>query len=72
MLLHIYLNIKTFFNAFFVIYHITIIIIKFCLLSTIKIYTIFQNLYIMINLYILKECYAITTKQSKKDKKREL
>lgn len=42
------------------------------LFFTIKIYIIFQNSYITINIYVLKKSYAITIKHFKKNKKREL
>lgn len=62
MLLYIQLNIKTFSNAIFVIYHIISIIMKLRPLSTIEIYTTFDNLYIAVNFHRLKESYTITTK----------
>lgn len=49
-----------------------IIIIGLCLLFTIKIYTTFQDLFIIINIYVSKDDYAIIPKHSKKNKKREL
>lgn len=39
---------------------------------TVEVYSIFQDLHITINLYTSKEYNIITTKQSKKKKKREL
>lgn len=72
MLLHTHLNIKTFSDAIFVIYHITSIIMKLHPLSTIEIYTTFDNLYITVNFHELKESYTITTKRSKKNKKKNL
>lgn len=45
---------------------------EFCLSFIVKIYTIFENLYISVNFHTLKEGYAIITKQSKKNKKKKL
>lgn len=39
---------------------------------TIEVYTTLENLYIVVNLHILKKGYAITIKQFKKNKKGEL
>lgn len=41
-------------------------------LFTIVIYITFQDLYVTVNLHMSKEDYAITIKQSKKNKKGEL
>lgn len=40
---------------------------ELCQLFIIEVYTIFQDLYIIVNLYISKEYYLITIKQYKKN-----
>lgn len=62
MLPHTHLNIKTFSDTIFVIYHIITIIMKFRLFSTVEVYTTFQDLYVIVNFYRLKKSYAITIK----------
>lgn len=70
MLLHIHLKIKIFFNAIFVIYNSNYH--RTFPPSIIEIYTFFDNLYVVVNIYILKEDYTIITKRSKKNKKKKL
>lgn len=48
------------------------IIMELLLPSTTEIYTIFQNLYIKVNIYISKKSYIIITKCFKKNQQREL
>ena len=72
MLPHVYLNIKTFFDTIFVVYHITAIIMELHSSSTIEVYATFQDLYIAVSFHASKERYAITTKQARKNKKGEL
>lgn len=69
---YIYFNIQIFSNTIFDIYYITPIIIKLCLSFIVKIYTIFYDLYIVVNFHVLKKKYVISTKQFKKNKKRKL
>lgn len=70
--MYIYLNIKTFSYLIFINYYIITIIIKLYLLFIIQVYTPFQDLYVAINIYVLKEDYTINKKCLKKNKKEEL
>lgn len=54
------------------LWFIIVIVMKFYLSSITKVYTIFQDWYIISNIYILKENYAITIKCFKKNKKNKL
>ncbi len=72
MLPHTHLNIKTFSDAIFVVYHIIAIFMELRSPSTIDVYATFQDLHVAVSLHASKEGYAITTKRSKKNKKWEL
>lgn len=50
----------------------TSFIIEFRPPSIIKVYHIYEDLYVVVNIYVFKESYAITTKRSKKIKKGKL
>lgn len=60
--MHICLSIKTFSDIIFIVYYIIAIIMEFYQPFTIEVYLTFQDLYIAINLHILKEDYTIIMK----------